>query len=122
MQPFYALANCVVHPSYYPEGMSNVLLEAAACARPIITTERSGCAETVEDGKNGYLIPTRNQKALVEAIERFLQLNRDEQERMGLLGRQKVEREFDRRLVAQKYIEMIYRENNTDVDGETRQF
>ena len=122
MQPFYALANCVVHPSYYPEGLSNVLLEAAACARPIITTERSGCAETVEDGKNGYLIPTRNQKALVEAIERFLQLNRDEQERMGLLGRQKVEREFDRRLVAQKYIEMIYRENNTDVDGETRQF
>lgn len=114
MKPFYELANCVVHPSYYPEGMSNVLLEAAACARPIITTERSGCAETVENGKTGYLIPIRDQEALVEAIEHFLDLSRDEQEKMGLLGRQKVEREFDRSLVVQKYIQMIDQKVRTD--------
>lgn len=111
MQPFYELAHCVVHPSYYPEGMSNVLLEAAACARPIITTMRSGCAETVDDGKSGYLIPTQNQEALVDAIERFLRLGRDEQEKMGLMGRQKIEREFDRKVVTQEYVQTIYQED-----------
>lgn len=122
MQPFYALANCIVHPSYYPEGMSNVLLEAAACARPIITTERSGCMETVENGKTGYLIPVQDQNALVEAIECFLKLSRDEQEQMGLLGRQKVEREFDRSQVSQKYIEVIDRKHDENVNGKALQF
>lgn len=122
MQPFYALANCIVHPSYYPEGMSNVLLEAAACARPIITTERSGCMETVENGKTGYLIPVQDQNALVEAIECFLKLSRDEQEQMGLSGRQKVEREFDRSQVSQKYIEVIDRKHDENVNGKALQF
>lgn len=107
MRPFYAQANCIVHPSYYPEGMSNVLLEAAASARPIITTNRSGCGETVDDGKSGYLIPTQNQEALNNAIERFLRLSRAQQKEMGQMGRKKVEREFDRSMVAQKYIQMI---------------
>lgn len=111
MQPFYEMANCVVHPSYYPEGMSNVLLEAAACARPIITTERSGCAETVDDGRSGYIIPIKSEDALIDALERFLMLSRDEQEHMGLMGRQKIEREFDRKIVTQKYKQMIYRKS-----------
>ena len=121
MQPFYEMANCVVHPSYYPEGMSNVLLEAAACARPVITTERSGCAETVENGETGYLIPIQDQEALVDAIERFLVLSRDEQEKMGLLGRQKVEQEFGRSVVTRKYVEMIYKEDSANADGEAQQ-
>ena len=48
MIPFLKQASCIVHPSYYPEGMSNVLLEGAASARPIIATDRAGCRETVK--------------------------------------------------------------------------
>ena len=44
------ITHCTIHPTYYPEGMSNVLLESAACGRAIITTNRSGCREIVDDG------------------------------------------------------------------------
>lgn len=89
MRPFYEMACCVVHPSYYPEGMANALLEAAACARPIITTDRSGCAETVEDGRTGLLIPIRDQDALTAALERFLSLSWEQRRDMGRLGRER---------------------------------
>ena len=107
MLPFFESAHCVVHPSYYPEGMSNVLLEAAAHCRPIIATDRSGCRETVEDGKSGFLIPIRNEDALVDALERFLALSPEQRREMGLAGRAKVEREFDRQIVVRAYAEEI---------------
>lgn len=72
--------HCVVHPTYYPEGISNVLLEACASGRPIITTNRSGCREIVDDGVNGYMIPQKDSGALIEAIEKFIHLSEDEKE------------------------------------------
>lgn len=107
MIPFFKKAHCIVHPSYYPEGMSNVLLEAAAHARPIIATDRAGCRETVEDGKTGYLIPVKDENALTSAMEKFLQLTSYEKKEMGLAGRNKVKQQFDRKIVAQKYLEEI---------------
>lgn len=117
MRPFFELAHCVVHPSYYPEGMSNVLLEAAACARPIITTNRSGCRETVEDGTSGYLVPIRDEEALVAAIERFLALSWEEKQNMGRAGREKVEREFDRGIVVKAYRQEIRRATRREQDA-----
>lgn len=61
--------HCVVHPTYYPEGISNVLLEACASGRPIITTDRSGCKEVVDDGVNGYMILQKDSDALIVAIK-----------------------------------------------------
>lgn len=107
MIPFFQMTHCVVHPTYYPEGMSNVLLEAAASARPVIATDRSGCRETVDAGITGYLIPTRDEDALVQALEDFLSLTWKEREKLGQAGRKKMEREFDRRQVVQKYIETL---------------
>ena len=104
---FMADMSCIVHPSYYPEGMSNVLLEACATGRPIITTDRSGCREVIEDGVNGYMISQKNSNALIEAIEKFLVLTVEEREQMGCAGRLKVEREFDRQIIVEKYIEEI---------------
>lgn len=109
MAPFFEMAHCVVHPSYYPEGMSNVLLEAAASGRPIVATNRSGCRETVEDGRTGYLIPIKNEDALVDALERFLQLTWEQQRDMGLAGRKKMETEFDRQMVVGKYLDELER-------------
>lgn len=107
MKPFYAMTACVVHPSYYPEGMSNVLQEAAATGRPVITTDRSGCREVVEDGVTGYMIPVRDGQALVAALERFLQLPWEARMEMGRAGRRKVEQEFDRQRVVDTYLREI---------------
>ena len=116
MTSFLKQAACIVHPSYYPEGMSNVLLEGAASARPIIATDRAGCRETVEDGVTGFLIPIKNEQALIEALEKFMQMTPQQRKAMGLAGRAKMEREFDRRLVVQAYWEEIQRGlGDTDV-------
>ena len=107
MLPYYQMAHCIVHPSYYPEGMSNVLLEAAASARPVIATDRSGCRETVDAGKTGYLIPIKDEEALVQALEDFLSLTWEERMKLGLEGRKKMEHEFDRQIIVQKYLDVL---------------
>lgn len=95
--------HCTVHPTYYPEGISNVLLESSACARPIITTNRSGCREVIDDGVNGFIVNQKDSQDLIEKIEKFLALSWEEQRDMGLAGCAKVEREFDRQIVVDKY-------------------
>lgn len=99
--------HCTVHPTYYPEGLSNVLLESCACGRPIITTDRSGCREVVEDGKNGYMVLQKDTNSLIDAIEKFIALSYKEKYEMGLYGRKKVEKEFDRNIVVEAYMKEI---------------
>ncbi len=103
----HALSACTVHPTYYPEGMSNVLLESCACGRPIITTDRPGCREVVDDGVNGFVVREKDSADLIEKLERFLALPREKRREMGLAGRTKVEREFDRQIVLGKYLKEI---------------
>ena len=105
--PWQKISSCTIHPTYYPEGMSNVLLESAACGRPIITTNRSGCREIIDDGVNGYICRQRDSANLIMQIEKFMALSYDDRKAMGLAGRQKVEKEFDRKIVVQKYLERI---------------
>ena len=93
-------------PSYH-EGMNNVLQEAAASARPAIASDISGCREIVEDGTTGFLVPVRDIDALTEALERFLRMPQEERVAMGHAARLKMEREFDRRLVTDAYLEEI---------------
>ncbi len=102
-------AHCTIHPSYYPEGISNVLLESAACGRPVITTDRSGCRETVEDGVTGFLFEQKNLEQLVDCIRRFMEMDNQERKAMGLAGRAKMEREFDREIVVDAYMKQIER-------------
>ncbi|AOM81652.1 glycosyltransferase family 4 protein [Salisediminibacterium beveridgei] len=99
--------HCTVHPTFYPEGMSNVLLESAASGRPIITTDRSGCREIVDDEVNGYIVEQENTNDLVNKIENFLSLKHQKKMNMGLSGRQKVVMEFDRKFVVSAYMEEI---------------
>lgn len=117
MIPFFEMAHCIVHPSYYPEGMSNVLLEAAAHCRPIIATDRSGCRETVDDKKSGFIVPIKDEEALVNALEAFLAMPYDQKRDMGLAGRAKIEKEFDRQFVVGAYLEEIERA----VSGEVKE-
>lgn len=100
-------SHCIVLPTFHPEGISNVLLEAAACARPIITTDRPGCREAVDDGVTGFIIKERDSQDLVNKMELFLSLSNDKRRDMGLRGRLKMEAEFDRNIVVERYMEEI---------------
>ncbi len=99
--------NCVILPSFYNEGISNCLLEAAACARPIITTDHPGCREVVENGVNGYLIKKKCADDLSLKVESFINLDREKQINMGKKGRIIVEKKFDRQIVIEKYASVI---------------
>lgn len=98
MKHFYAMADCVVLPSYH-EGMSNVLLEAAASGRPLITSDIPGCREAVEPGVSGYLCPARDADALYAAMRRFLELPPAQRAAMGAASHDWIARNFDKKAV-----------------------
>ena len=104
--------DCVIHPTYYPEGMSNVLLESLACGRPIITTDRPGCKEIVDDGVNGFVVKQRSLDSLIDKIEKFLSLTNKERKQFGINGRKKVEQCFDRNIVIDRYLKEIEKVSN----------
>lgn len=108
---FIRKADCIVLPSSYNEGLSRVLIEALAIQKPVITTDIPGCRETVEQGYNGYLIPTHDADALASAIRRFLLLSDEERVAMGRYGRRKAERQFDVRDVIIAYRKITERFN-----------
>lgn len=107
VRPYYKMANCTISPSYYPEGMSNVLLESCAAGRPIITTNRPGCGEVVDDGVNGFLVRQEDTTDLVHQIEKFIHLSYEEKRQMGLNARKKVEQEFNREIVVNAYLKAV---------------
>lgn len=100
-------SHCIIHPTFYPEGMSNVLLESAASCRPIISTNRAGCREAIDHGINGYLVEEQNSEDLIQKIETFLALSFEEKKAMGEAGREKVQRQFDRNIVVERYLETV---------------
>ncbi|MGW5887046.1 glycosyltransferase family 4 protein [Priestia megaterium] len=107
VKKFYQNSHCTIHPTYYPEGMSNVLLEASSSGRPIITTNRSGCKEIVDEGINGFIIKEQDSDDLISKIELFLSLSHQDRENMGRNGRAKMMKEFDRNLIVNTYMEKI---------------
>lgn len=105
-EPFYESAHCVVLPSWH-EGMSNVLLEGAATGRALITTDIPGCREAVTEGENGFLTRVKNTESLYQAMKAFLMLEPEERAAMGVRGRKKMEREFNRDTVVSTVIQAL---------------
>ena len=103
---YIANSHCLIHPSFF-EGMANVILEAAASARPVITTDIHGCLEGVDDGSTGYISQVKNTNDLVGKIEKFLNLKYEDKVAMGKAGRLKMEKEFDRNIVTEAYKRQI---------------
>ena len=100
-------SHIVAFPSYYMEGLPKSLIEAAAIGRPIITCNSVGCKDTVDDDVNGFLIPTKDSKALAEKLEILIN-NKQLREGMGKASRAKAEREFSIETVIEKHL-AIYR-------------
>lgn len=106
VRPFIRDAHCIVLPSYH-EGTANVLLESAAAARPVIASRVAGCIETFDEDITGFGCDVKNVDSLVAAMERFIELPWESKEQMGIRGREKMKREYDRNIVINAYLEEI---------------
>ncbi|GHU81181.1 capsular polysaccharide biosynthesis protein [Clostridia bacterium] len=102
------IKNChgLIHPSHH-EGLSNVLLEASATGRACLASNIAGCMETIDDDETGFLFEVKNSTSLVNAVEKFLNLTSAQRKEMGVRGRAKMEKTFDRNFVVQAYIDEI---------------
>jgi glycosyltransferase involved in cell wall biosynthesis len=101
---YYEIMDISVLTSF-SEGLSMTLLESMGYGIPIVATRVGGNPEVVEEGKNGYLVPVRDNPALVDRIVKLL---KDGELRcaMGREGRLIAERKFQMRVVANRYLEL----------------
>lgn len=107
MPSVFAQANIVCLPSY-GEGLPKVLIEAAACARPIVTTDAPGCREVVRQGENGLLVPARDPQSLANALQQLIS-SPSLRRRMGARGREIAVAEFSEEKVVKETLS-LYRE------------
>lgn len=103
---FIKNSHAIIHPSHH-EGMSNVLLEAASTGRPVIASNIPGCKETFDENISGIGFEVKNVDSLVKAIKKFIELPYEEKKKMGIAGRKKIEKEFDRNIVIDAYMDEI---------------
>lgn len=96
----YARSHIAVLPSYR-EGLPKSLLEAAACGKPIVTTDVPGCREVVIPGENGFLVPAKDAKALAKALKALAESS-ELRMKMGQLSRKKAEQEFDEKKIIEQ--------------------
>jgi N,N'-diacetylbacillosaminyl-diphospho-undecaprenol alpha-1,3-N-acetylgalactosaminyltransferase len=103
-----SLADVVVAPCIYREGLPRVLLEALAMGKPIVASDQVGCREPCANGENGYLIPLADTTALANAVARIID-NSTRQQEFGARSREMAETEFDERIVVNRIITELYR-------------
>ena len=103
---YLAAADAIVVASFH-EGMSNALIEGAATGRPVIASDISGCREAFEEGVTGFGFTPGKADELIAAMEKFLALSTQERAAMGRRGREKMEREFDRKIVTAAYMDEV---------------
>jgi len=108
VRPHLAAAHCVVLPSYR-EGTPRTLLEAAATARPVITTDVPGCREALVPNVTGFLCRVRDGADLSRAMLRFIELDSGSREAMGHAGRHFMESRFSEQTVIDRYLEVVSR-------------
>jgi len=102
VRPAIAQADVYVLPSYR-EGTPRSVLEAMAMGRPIITTDVPGCRQTVIEGVNGFLVPSRDAAAVAQAMRRFL-VDPSLAARMGTESLRLAETRFEAEIVARAVV------------------
>jgi len=106
MERMYAAMDIFALPSYN-EGLPTVLVEAMAMGKPVIGTTVGGIPEIIEKDVNGILIPPQNDRAIAEAITKYL----DDDEfrvRTSSQGRRTVEEGFSDKIMGDKFEEVLY--------------
>jgi Glycosyltransferase len=107
VRPFYCMADCVVLPSYYREGVPRVLLEAMAMEKPIITTDAPGCKNVCVDGVNGFLVKPKDVESLYLAMKRMVGLGDEKLREFGKAGRRLAEEKYSVEKIVREYINLI---------------
>lgn len=117
VMPYLAQCNVYVLPSYR-EGVPKTNLEAMACGKAILTTDATGCKETVVQGQNGFMVPVRDVEALCDKM-RYLIAHPEAAAEMGANSRKMAETVFDVTIVNQKICEAMKIEflENTEETG-----
>lgn len=106
VREYISEVDCVVLPSYR-EGTSNVLLEAASMAKPLVATNVTGCKEIIDDEKTGFLCKVKDVSDLAAKMKKMYLLSEEDRLTMGRRGREKVIKEFDKKIVINAYIKAI---------------
>lgn len=106
IRAFINNSDCVVLPSYR-EGTPRSLLEAAAMGKPILASHVPGCKDVVENGVNGYFFEAKNIDDMINKFETFIKLPTENKKQMGRAGRIKIAKEYDEKIVAEKYVTII---------------
>lgn len=101
----FAQSHIITMPSFYGEGVPKVLIEAAACGRPIVTTDNPGCRDAVIHEKTGLLVPIKNAEALADALIKLL-LDSNKRVEMGAQARRYAVAEFDISNVVARHLEI----------------
>ena len=104
---FYRKCSVFVLPSYYREGIPRTIQEAMATGRAVITTDSTGCRETVIDGKTGFLVPVRNADAIKEKMLEFVN-NPSLVESMGKASAEYCAQKFDVRKINREMCELMH--------------
>ncbi len=102
--PIIRESDVVVLPSTYNEGVPRSLLEALACGKPVVTTDWKGCRDTVEHGKNGFLVRPGDTASLIESLEQLAQCDAQFLACLGQKSRELAQRRFDEQVVLQAYL------------------
>lgn len=115
MPAVFAQSHIVCLPSSYGEGVPKVLIEAAACERPIVATDTAGCREITHDGENGILFPVGDTDALISALDTLIE-SPELRQKMGKRGREIAQADFSLALVTEQtlalYKRLLKEENN----------
>ncbi len=106
VHPFIKESHAIIQPSHH-EGLSNVLLESESAGRPVIASNIPGCKEAFDEGISGLGFEVKNYHSLVEAIMRFVSLPNEKKALMGREARNKMEKQFDRNIVVNKYLREV---------------
>lgn len=104
--PFYQTSHCVVLPSYYNEGVPRVLIEALAHGCLIITTDRPGCRDTVDNNSNGFLCAAKNPDELAAKMLQLSKLSKSTLQLMSAASRNKAYF-FDEQIIVSQYMKAI---------------
>lgn len=107
VRPYLDRCDCLVFPSYYQEGISRILLEAASMSRPIITTDNVGCRDVVIHGYNGLLCDKRSTDSLITVIQEFLSFSFEKRISMGDYGRRYIMEKFSEEHIIDCYMEKM---------------
>lgn len=100
---YYAFADCVVLPSIdQSEAFGVVLIEAMACAKPVITTNLPGVRSVVRDGINGLLVEKKSVYALSQALTAMF-ADQEKMKVMGSEGKKIVEQRYSNEVVEKEF-------------------